>query len=152
MWKANGKTFDLNLLWAFVSTFETQSVTKPAEQLDLTQSSVSNALARFQELPPMDARIYEDLRMEKVVLVIDVAPSDIQVFQSKLLSVSQSQALAVVPETLFLQYGDMFNLQSLPFPFETKAFNFYMVWPTKIARNSARIWLREFVSEQLRKT
>ncbi|MGR5285937.1 LysR family transcriptional regulator [Vibrio maritimus] len=301
--KANGKKFDLNLLRVFVSTFETQSVTKSAEQLDLTQSSVSNALARLKEsvgselftrtgrgikptrfavelyehvqehilgidkvleglanfdpnssrrrfviycheaallrlhknmhaldsypnislvlkeLPPNDARIYEDLRMEKVDLVIDVAPSDSRVFQSKLLhsdglvcitsavhprlengkmtkqhymdeshvllnirrdnltfvewlvsdilpprrifsqhssllgmlpSVSQSQALAVVPETLFLQYGDMFNLQSHPFPFETKTFDSYMVWPTKMARNSALIWLREFVEAQLK--
>ncbi|WP_418642591.1 LysR family transcriptional regulator [Vibrio chaetopteri] len=301
--KANGKKFDLNLLRVFVSTFETQSVTKSAEQLDLTQSSVSNALARLKEsvgselftrtgrgikptrfavelyehvqehilgidkvleglanfdpnssrrrfviycheaallrlhknmhaldsypnislvlkeLPPNDARIYEDLRMEKVDLVIDVAPSDRRVFQSKLLhsdglvcitsadhprlengkmtkqhymdeshvllnirrdnltfvewlvsdilpprrifsqhssllgmlpSVSQSQALAVVPETLFLQYGDMFKLQSHPFPFETKTFDSYMVWPTKMARNSALIWLREFLEAQLK--
>ncbi len=301
--KANGKKFDLNLLRVFVSTFETQSVTKSAEQLELTQSSVSNALARLKEsvgselftrtgrgikptrfavelyehvqehvlgidkvleglanfdpsssrrrfviycheaallrlhktmhtldkypnislvlkeLPPNDARIYEDLRMEKVDLVVDVAPSDSRVFQSRLLhsdglvcitsadhprlengkmtkqhymdeshvllnirrdnltfvewlvsdilpprrifsqhssllgmlpSVSQSQALAVVPETLFLQYGDMFNLQSHPFPFETKTFDSYMVWPTKMARNSALIWLREFVEAQLK--
>ncbi|GAL26712.1 transcriptional regulator LysR family [Vibrio variabilis] len=39
----------------------------------------------LKELPPNDARIYEDLRMEKVDLVIDVAPSDSRVFQSKLL-------------------------------------------------------------------
>lgn len=301
--KASGKKFDLNLLRVFVSTYETESVTKSAEQLDLTQSSVSNALARLKdavgselftrtgrgikptrfavelyehvqehilgidrfieglanfepessrrqfviycheaallrlhkrmhvfekypnislvlkELPPKDARIYEDLRMEKVDLVIDVAPSDSRVFQSKLLhsdgliciasathprlqdgkmtkqrymdenhvllnirrenltfvewlvsdvlpprkvfsqhssllgmlpSVSQSQALAVVPETLFLQYGEMFNLQSLPFPFETKTFDSYMVWPTKMARNSALTWLRGLIEDQLR--
>ncbi|GAL26713.1 chromosome initiation inhibitor [Vibrio variabilis] len=46
--KASGKKFDLNLLRVFVSTYETESVTKSAEQLDLTQSSVSNALARLK--------------------------------------------------------------------------------------------------------
>ncbi|MEF1221123.1 LysR family transcriptional regulator, partial [Photobacterium damselae] len=38
------KKVDLNLLRVFVSAYQTQSVTKTAEQLDLTQSAVSNAL------------------------------------------------------------------------------------------------------------
>lgn len=46
--KQNSKKFDLNLLRVFVSTYETQSVTKSAEELDLTQSSVSNALSRLK--------------------------------------------------------------------------------------------------------
>ncbi|GAL35998.1 chromosome initiation inhibitor [Vibrio maritimus] len=302
--KQNSKKFDLNLLRVFVSTYETQSVTKSAEELDLTQSSVSNALSRLKgalgselftrtgrgikptrfavdlyehihehllgidrvvegldsfdpltsrrsfviycheaallrlqkqlhvlekypgialilkELPPNDARIYEDLRLEKVDLVIDVAPPDGRVFQSQLLhsdglvciasqhhprlkngqmtkqvymeeshallnirrdnltfvewlvsdilpprrthsqhssllgmlpSISQSHAIATVPETLFEEYGEMFHLQVLPFPFETKTFDTYMVWPSKMARNSALTWVQHLVKSLLEK-
>lgn len=43
------RKFDLNLLRVFISAYQTESVTKAAEQLDLTQSAVSNALARLKE-------------------------------------------------------------------------------------------------------
>ncbi|MGF1688183.1 LysR family transcriptional regulator [Photobacterium japonica] len=42
------RKIDLNLLRVFVSAYQTQSVTQAAEQLDLTQSAVSNALARLK--------------------------------------------------------------------------------------------------------
>ncbi|MDO6686383.1 MULTISPECIES: LysR family transcriptional regulator [unclassified Agarivorans] len=41
--------FDLNLLRVFKSAYEHESVTRAAEQLDLTQSAVSNALSRLKE-------------------------------------------------------------------------------------------------------
>ncbi len=297
------KKFDLNLLRVFISTYETESVTKSAEQLDLTQSAVSNALSRLKEqvgyelfsrtgrgikptryakelydqtheqimsiekviqgmaefnpeqtqrsfvvycheaamlrlqkrlrigdiypnieiilkeLPHKDARIYEDLHMEKVDLVIDVSPSDSKVFQSELLhseglicvasrthprlhqgildkasymaeshvllnirrhnltfvdwlvndvlpprkvfsqhssllgmlpSVSNSQAIAVIPQSVADQYGDIFQLQTFPFPFETKTFDSYMVWPTKMSHNSAISWLRQQMINHLK--
>lgn len=43
------RKFDLNLLRVFISAYQTESVTKAAEQLDLTQSAVSNGLARLKE-------------------------------------------------------------------------------------------------------
>ncbi|MCY9872442.1 LysR family transcriptional regulator [Vibrio barjaei] len=299
------KKFDLNLLRVFISTYETESVTKSAEQLDLTQSAVSNALTRLKEnvgkelfsrtgrgikptryakelyeqthdhimsiekviqgleafdpkktqrtfvvycheaamlrlqkrlhvcttypnieiilkeLPPKDARIYEDLQMEKVDLVIDVSPSDSKVFQSELLhseglrcvaskdhprlrqgkldkssymaeshvllnirrhnltfvewlvsevlpprkvfsqhssllgmlpSVSNSQAIAVIPQSVAEQYGDVFQLQTFPFPFETKTFDSYMVWPSKMSHNSAITWLRQQMVHHLKES
>ncbi|MGY3572302.1 LysR family transcriptional regulator [Vibrio paucivorans] len=41
--------FDLNLLRVFISAYEQESVTRAAEQLDLTQSAVSNALNRLKD-------------------------------------------------------------------------------------------------------
>ncbi|MDD9178109.1 MULTISPECIES: LysR family transcriptional regulator [Aliivibrio] len=43
------KDFDMNLLRVFVSVCQTGSFTKAAEELDLTQSSVSNAIRRLKE-------------------------------------------------------------------------------------------------------
>ncbi|WP_122032074.1 LysR family transcriptional regulator [Aliivibrio sp. EL58] len=42
------KDFDMNLLRVFVSVCQTGSFTKAAEELDLTQSSVSNAIRRLK--------------------------------------------------------------------------------------------------------
>lgn len=42
------KHFDLNLLRIFASVYKNQSITKAANDLDLTQSSVSNAIRRLQ--------------------------------------------------------------------------------------------------------
>ncbi|KLV01832.1 LysR family transcriptional regulator [Photobacterium aphoticum] len=43
------RKLDLNLLRVFVAAYQTQSVTQAAEQLDLTQSAVSNALSRLKQ-------------------------------------------------------------------------------------------------------
>lgn len=43
------KHFDLNLLRIFIAVYKHQSITKAAEELDLTQSSVSNAIKRLQD-------------------------------------------------------------------------------------------------------
>jgi DNA-binding transcriptional LysR family regulator len=45
---AQKKNFDANLIRVFLAVYRTGSVTKAAEELDLTQSSVSNALQRFK--------------------------------------------------------------------------------------------------------
>ena len=45
---AHSKHFDLNLLRIFMAVCRTQSFTKAAEELDLTQSSVSNAVNRLK--------------------------------------------------------------------------------------------------------
>ena len=42
--------FDLNLVRALVAIYETRSVTRAAERLDLTQPSVSHALARLRQV------------------------------------------------------------------------------------------------------
>lgn len=42
------KDFDMNLLRVFVSVCQTGSFTKAAEELELTQSSVSNAIRRLK--------------------------------------------------------------------------------------------------------
>jgi DNA-binding transcriptional LysR family regulator len=44
-----GSRFDLNLVRVLVAIYETRSVTRAAERLDLTQSTVSHALARLRE-------------------------------------------------------------------------------------------------------
>ncbi|XDF79808.1 LysR family transcriptional regulator [Aliivibrio fischeri] len=43
------KDFDMNLLRVFVSVCQTGSFTKASEELDLTQSSVSNAIRRLKK-------------------------------------------------------------------------------------------------------
>ncbi len=43
------KHFDLNLLRIFIAVYKHQSITKAANELDLTQSSVSNAIRRLQD-------------------------------------------------------------------------------------------------------
>ncbi|GAM54989.1 transcriptional regulator, lysR family [Vibrio ishigakensis] len=47
--RTKSKHFDLNLLRVFVAAYRSQSVTKAADELDMTQSAVSNALARLKE-------------------------------------------------------------------------------------------------------
>lgn len=42
--------FDLNLIRAFVSIYETKSVTQAAERLNLTQPTISHSLSRLREL------------------------------------------------------------------------------------------------------
>lgn len=44
-----GKTFDLNLLRVFMAVYRTRSFTQAAVELALTQSSVSNAIARLKD-------------------------------------------------------------------------------------------------------
>ncbi|EAS45264.1 LysR family transcriptional regulator [Photobacterium profundum] len=46
---SQNKHFDLNLLRVFLSVYNTCSFTKAAEELDLTQSSVSNAILRLKK-------------------------------------------------------------------------------------------------------
>ena len=49
---AHSKHFDLNLLRVFMAVCRTKSFTKAAEELDLTQSSVSNAVNRLKANMP----------------------------------------------------------------------------------------------------
>lgn len=42
------KPLDLNLLRVFMVVYRTRSFTQAAQELDLTQSSVSNAISRFR--------------------------------------------------------------------------------------------------------
>lgn len=42
------KHLDLNLFRVFISVYRTRSFTQSAEELDLTQSSVSNAIGRLK--------------------------------------------------------------------------------------------------------
>lgn len=297
------KKVDLNLLRVFVSAYQTQSVTKTAEQLDLTQSAVSNALNRLkdnlgnelftrtgrgikatrfaqelfqqiepsyltletvlqglhkfdpvesyrtfyvycneaifhslrqrldtaihdtnisvvlQELPPNEELIYEDLRLEKVDLLIDIAAPNSSQFQSQVVQqdhlccvVSQqhpritedqvtkeqyllerhaimnmrrfnllfidwlvsdvlpprkiysehnsllsmlsaltySDAVAVVPESIAVQYKDIFKLRMISFPFETKSFDSHLIWLKKMETNPANTWLRQLITDIIR--
>ena len=47
--RPGGTRFDLNLVRVLVAIYETRSVTQAAERLDLTQSTVSHALARLRD-------------------------------------------------------------------------------------------------------
>lgn len=47
--RTSSKSIDLNLLTIFVTVYQTRSVTVAAEQLDMTQSAVSNALSRLKQ-------------------------------------------------------------------------------------------------------
>ncbi|WP_299568561.1 LysR family transcriptional regulator [uncultured Shewanella sp.] len=290
--------FDLNLLRIFSAAYESQSVTRAAEHLDLTQSAISNALNRLKanvnqelftrtgrgikptqfsddlyqrlqnplleiesmlegiehfdpysstkrftiycheamfhplrknldislkdfapsvtlmELPSNEQTIYDDLRDEKVDLVIDIGEPESCLFHAELIfkqrlncitrqdhprispstinkesylleqhatydvtrvnlkfvdwitdevlpqrtiysehksllgmiaSVSYSDAIGVVPESLAQQYQQAFNLQLLEFPFATKDFNSYMISLSKKQNNKATIWLRSII-------
>lgn len=59
-----------------------------------------------------------------------------------LATVANCDAIAVAAQTFSQEYAELFGLQVLQPPLDTRAINYHMVWSKKLDRNPASIWLR----------
>ncbi|GAB7219163.1 LysR family transcriptional regulator [Vibrio comitans] len=113
--RTKNKRFDLNLLRVFVIAYRSQSVTKAADELDMTQSAVSNALARLKDNAGQElfartgrgikpTRFAQDLydRLAKPLLDIEACLSGLESFEP-----TQSQRTFVV----YVHEGLIYTLQ-----------------------------------------
>lgn len=71
----NLRAFDLNLLLVFDTLMQERNVTRAAERLNLTQSSVSNALRRLREACGDDLFHKTPRGMDPTALALDMAPA-----------------------------------------------------------------------------
>ncbi|WP_240494703.1 LysR family transcriptional regulator [Vibrio breoganii] len=113
--RTKNKRFDLNLLRVFVIAYRSQSVTKAADELDMTQSAVSNALARLKDNAGQElfartgrgikpTRFAQDLyeRLASPLLDIEACLSGLESFEPE-----QSQRTFVV----YVHEGLIYTLQ-----------------------------------------
>ncbi|MGN2613934.1 LysR family transcriptional regulator [Aliivibrio fischeri] len=138
------KDFDMNLLRVFVSVCQTGSFTKASEELDLTQSSVSNAIRRLKkalgnelftrsgrgiEMTAFGKHFFESVEPSVMSLVNTIGRDD----RFEPLTSSRN----------FIVYALESALPRLHFP--TRTTSIHMIWSIKAQSNSANQWLRELI-------
>lgn len=189
--------------------------------IDLLQPHLDKALANltvrvvFRNSPVLEDDQYQDLQMQKVDLLIDIVPPKLKTFrfqkvaqeriicvvrqqhpqihnsvsreayfaaehvmyrfhrdnmrvadiisneplpqrtlyceQSSILSmlslISKSNAIGIAPYAFSQSYAQLFNLNLLELPFETRPIELFSIWPSKNAQDKSCIWLREMIEK-----
>ncbi|GGP58255.1 LysR family transcriptional regulator [Shewanella algicola] len=187
--------------------------------IDLLQPHLDKALAHFsvrvvfRDSPVLEEAQYQDLQMQKVDLVIDIVPPKLKTFsfqkvaqeriicvvrqqhpqihdcisredyfaaehvmyrfhrdnmrvadiisndplpdrtlyceQSSLLSmlslISKSNAIAIAPYAFTKNYAELFKLNIIELPFDTRPIELFSIWPSKHAQDKSCIWLRQTI-------
>ncbi|MGB6135888.1 MAG: LysR family transcriptional regulator [Shewanella sp.] len=187
--------------------------------IDLLQPLLDEALASLsvrvvlRNSPVLESEQYQDLQMQKVDLVIDIVPPKVKTFsfqkiaqekivcvvrdqhpqitqqlsreqyfaaehimyrfhrdnmrvadiisneplpertlyceQSSLLSmlslISKSDAIAIAPYAFTKNYAELFKLNIIELPFDTRPIELFSIWPSKHAQDKSCIWLRQTI-------